>query len=686
MAKDLLLEIGTEEIPAHFMPAILAQLEKAAASAFSDLRIAYETIKVVGTPRRIALMMSGVAEQQSDNDIESKGPSVQVAFDSENKPTKAAIGFARGKKIAVEDLVIKDGYIYAMVHEVGQPTAELLPQALPQLITALSFPKNMRWADLTAKFVRPVKWFVALYGSEVVPFTLFNVPSGRNTRGHRFLSQGELIIENAADYLRVMDDAFVVVDPKERRRRIRTQIEELAAKQGGQAEITEDLLEEVTFLVEYPTALCGRFEEKYLKLPPETVITPMREHQRYFPVKDAFGKLLPLFITVRNGGSEYLQTVQHGNERVLRARLADAQFFFEEDRKIKLSDRVEKLKTVVFQEGLGTMYDKTQRLIKLGEFICNAVGQGDLAVVKRAAQLAKADLVTGMVCEFTELQGVMGREYALLDGESEQTAAAIYEHYLPRFAGDALPTSAQGRIVSLADKLDNIVATFSRGLVPTGSQDPYALRRQALGCVNTLLAAGYSLSLRALTEYEMDLLAITDTAKRTEIMRNVREFFGLRMKNVLADENVRYDIVDAVMAGELDDACEVYRKAHTLADYLTKQDMTKDIQAFVRVANLAQKADGSGEVEESLLQSGEETALYRTYQSCAAAAHTALAAKEYAAVIDALRKLTPAIEAFFEKVMVMDKDERIKQNRLALLQNITALTAKIADFGKIVLA
>lgn len=682
MAKDLLLEIGTEEIPAHFMPGILAQIEKSAADKFTELRIAYDSVRAVGTPRRIALIMQGVADKQSDNDVASKGPSVQVAFDKDNKPTKAAEGFARGKKIAVEDLKVKDGYIYAMVHEVGQPTKTVLPEVLSSLITGLSFPKNMRWADLDMKFIRPIKWIAALYGSDVVPFEVFNVSSGNKTRGHRFLSQGEAVIADAADYMQVMADNFVVVDHEVRRQQIRQQIEELASQKGGKAEISDDLLEEVTFLVEYPTALCGMFEEKYLQLPPEAVITPMREHQRYFPVKDSVGNLMPLFITVRNGGTEHLEIVQHGNERVLRARLADAQFFFEEDRKVKLIDRLEKLKTAVFQEGLGTMFDKTERLVKLGEFISVAVKKGDLAVVKRAALLAKTDLVTGMVCEFTELQGVMGRAYALLDGESRETSEAIYEHYLPRFAGDELPSSDEGRIISIADKIDNVVATFSRGLVPTGSQDPYALRRQALGIVNTLLSAGYSLPLQALTAYEMDLLAINDAEKRAEIMQNVREFFGLRLKNVLADEDVRYDIVDAVLAGNLNDVYDVYKKAKALADCLAKQDLTKDIQAFVRVANLAQKAETVDEVNEALFNTDEEAALYAAYSKAAA---STVEERDYTAVIAAICQLTPTIENFFNNVMVMDKDEKVKNNRLALLAKITKLTANIADFGKIVL-
>jgi len=683
MAKNLLLEIGTEEIPAHFMPGILAQIKKAAEEKFAQLRIACENVRAVGTPRRIALMISGAAEKQADKDTKSKGPSVQAAFDAAGQPTKAAAGFARSKKVAVQDLVAKDGYVYARVHEAGLPTVELLQKALPELILNLSFPKNMRWGDLDAKFVRPVKWVAALFGEDVVPFTVFNVRSGRTTRGHRFLSRGEVSIASASDYESVMREHFVMVDPAARSEEIRRQIEELAALKGGRAEITADLLEEVTFLVEYPTALCGAFEEKYLQLPPEAVITPMREHQRYFPVKDAAGRLLPLFITVRNGGREHLDTVQHGNERVLRARLADAQFFFEEDCKVKLIDRLEKLKTVVFQEGMGSIYDKANRLVELSEFLRQTVQKGDAAVIKRAALLAKTDLVTGMVCEFTELQGIMGRAYALLNGEPKSAAEAIYEHYLPRFAGDALPQTDEGRLIGIADKIDNIIATFSRGLVPTGSQDPYALRRQALGIVNILLDAKYTLSLQTLARREMDLLRIEDEEKRNETLRNIKEFFNLRIKNVLTDEAVRYDVIDAVLSGDTDDLYGVYLKAHALDSLLRERDLTKDIQAFVRAGNLAKKTAPSP-VEPALFTAREEAALYEAYKDVAQKA--AAAGRDYKRVVEIFTELTKTIDVFFDKVMVMDKDEKIKNNRLALLANVTALICQVADFSKIVSA
>lgn len=685
MRKDLLLEIGTEEIPARFMPGILAQLSAAAQAKFTDLRIEFAAVRTLGTPRRMVLLVNGLADKQQDISSEHKGPSIKVAFDNEGKPTKAGSGFARGQKVAVEDLVVKDGYVYAMVHENGQATVEILAKVLPELIQGLNFPKNMHWADLDMKFVRPIKWLVALFGDAVIPFSLAGITSGNISRGHRFLGSSSVKIADPESYESVMQNNFVIVDQAVREQMIKEQIEKLAAANGGKAEISEDLLEEVVYLVEYPTALCGKFEEKYLALPPETVITPMREHQRYFPVMDAKGKLLPLFITVRNGGAEHISIVQHGNERVLRARLADAEFFFNEDRKVKLVNRLEKLKTVVFQEGLGTIYDKTLRLQKMAEFLLLEFGAAAtiLPTVERAALLAKTDLVTGMVCEFTELQGVMGKAYALLDGETPEVAEAIYEHYLPRFAGDILPSTLAGQVVSIADKIDNIIATFSRGLVPTGSQDPYALRRQALGIVNILLQAKCQISLRALVMKSLDLLAINDNEVREKIYCDAREFFVLRLKNILSDEKIRYDIVDSVLAAETDNLYGAYLRAKAMNTVLTQGDMTKEIQAFVRAGNLAQKS-ASTVVSVDLFNSNAEKSLYEEYISTAIAVDSLIDGNDFVGAIEALADLAQPIDDFFAAVMVMDKDEAIRNNRLALLKLISNLIGRIADFAKIV--
>lgn len=686
MSKTLLLEIGTEEVPAHVMPGILSQLKENAAKTFEELRIEYKNIKTLGTPRRSALLVEGLAEQQADLSKENRGPAVNIAFDADGNPTKAAQGFARGQGVKPEELVTKDGYVYAMVHEKGGQTVDLLGDTLKGLVDGLNFPNNMHWADLDYKFIRPLRWLVALYGQDVIDFEVANVKSGRTSRGHRFLSEGDFEIANAEDYVEACRKASIIVDQNERCEMIRQQIAEVAAANGGQAEVNEDLLEEVLYLVEYPTALCGKFDEKYLALPAEAVITPMRDHQRYFPVlKD--GQLLPLFITIRNGGKEHLETVQHGNERVLRARLEDAQFFFDEDRKKTLEQHGEKLKTVVFQDGLGTIYDKALRLEVLAGYIADAIGadEQDKKDAVRAAKLAKADLVTGMVTEFTELQGVMGREYALLDGETKAVAQAIDEHYMPRFAGDSQPASVAGRIVSLADKIDTIVGTFSRGLIPTGSQDPFALRRQALGIVNMLKEAQYHISLSQLVAKAMELLKIADAGQQAKLQNDVADFMKLRLKNVLADAGIRYDVVDAVFV-TVDDIYGVFLRAQAVNEAV-KQDMEKTIQAFVRTGNIARKAeDVQAAVEADILAEQVEKDLYKAYEVAASKVEKEIATQDYAGAIATLSQLAAPIDAFFDGVMVMDKDEKIKNNRLGLLKLVDNLICQVADFSKIVLA
>ena len=686
MSKTLLLEIGTEEVPAHVMPGILSQLKENAAKTFEELRIEYKNIKTLGTPRRSALLVEGLAERQADLSKENRGPAVNIAFDADGNPTKAAQGFARGQGVKPEELVTKDGYVYAMVHEKGGQTVDLLGDTLKGLVDGLNFPNNMHWADLDYKFIRPLRWLVALYGQDVIDFEVANVKSGRTSRGHCFLSEGDFEIANAEDYVEACRKASIIVDQNERCEMIRQQIAEVAAANGGQAEVNEDLLEEVLYLVEYPTALCGKFDEKYLALPAEAVITPMRDHQRYFPVlKD--GQLLPLFITIRNGGKEHLETVQHGNERVLRARLEDAQFFFDEDRKKTLEQHGEKLKTVVFQDGLGTIYDKALRLEVLAGYIADAIGanEQDKKDAVRAAKLAKADLVTGMVTEFTELQGVMGREYALLDGETKAVAQAIDEHYMPRFAGDSQPASVAGRIISLADKIDTIVGTFSRGLIPTGSQDPFALRRQALGIVNMLKEAQYHISLSQLVAKAMELLNIADAGQQAKLQNDVADFMKLRLKNVLADAGIRYDVVDAVFV-TVDDIYGVFLRAQAVNEAV-KQDMEKTIQAFVRTGNIARKAeDVQAAVETDLLAEQVEKDLCKAYEAAASKVEKEIVAQDYAGAIATLSQLAAPIDAFFDGVMVMDKDEKIKNNRLGLLKLVDNLICQVADFSKIVLA
>ncbi len=686
MSKNLLLEIGTEEIPAHAMPPILNQLKDLAEKNLKESRINFGAVETFGTPRRLTLLVKDVAENQADVEEEKRGPSVKIALDAAGNYTKAAVGFARGQKVNPENLITKDGYIYAVIHEKGKSSAEIFQTLLPKIICELSFPNNMHWGNLDFKFIRPLRWIVALFGAEIISFEVANVKSGKTSRGHRTLSDGDFEIDSADSYISDCEKHFVIVDQNKRRAMIVEQIEKVATARGGKAEISDELLEEVLYLVEYPTALSGDFETKYLKLPPEAVITPMRDHQRYFPVKTADGKLMPIFITVRNGGSDYLEIVQHGNERVLKARLEDAQFFFNEDRKKTLNEHREKLKTVVFQEGLGSVYEKTERLVKLSEKICEMLGDkisvDDKKNVLRAAEISKADLVTGMVTEFTELQGVMGREYAKLDGENIEVATAIDEHYMPRFAGDSQPKTTAGKILSLADKIDNLVATFSRGLIPTGSQDPFALRRQALGIVNLLNEAHWAISISEIVELAMDLLKVTDSVGREKIQNDVAEFMRLRVKNFLSN-SARYDVIDAVI-GNVDDIYILTLKAAALENFLQTPDAVKNIQSFVRVSNLAKKSD-SVDVDETLIKLEAEQKLYHAFNAVKVVAGELVAKKDFNGALDAAKKLSAPIDSFFDSVMVMDENLEIRKNRLALLKSIDNLLAEIADFSKLVI-
>ena len=680
MKRDLLFEIGTEEIPAHVMPHLLEDLAQLAETMLKEHRLSYEKVRTLGTPRRAALIVTGLAERQEDVNTETRGPSVAIAFDADGNPTKAGAGFARGQGVDPSALIQRDGYVYASVHESGAATAELLTSLLPDLVRAIPLPNSMRWGDLDFRFIRPIRWFVALYGTEIVPFTLAGVTSGNHSRGHRTLAPADFVITSAADYEAACEKAYIIVDPERRRAMICEQITETAKAYGGTAEITPDLLEEVLYLVEYSTALSGSFEEKYLALPAEAVITPMRDHQRYFPVKAADGSLLPAFITVRNGGKAHLDVVAHGNERVLRARLADAQFFFDEDRRKSLAEHREKLKTVVFQRGLGSMYEKTVRLMALTTAIVEEMAEGDaddaaLADARRAAELSKADLVTGMVTEFTELQGIMGREYALLDGEDPAVARAIDEQYMPRFAGDELPQTPLGVALSVADKIDNIVGTFSQGRIPTGSQDPFGLRRQALGLVLMLIEQESTMLLSDLVDEACDLYDLEEFRDKMQVY--VADFIRLRLKNVLSERGVRYDVQEAVL-GDVDLVADVPVRAAYVERLLASEGGEALVQSFVRVGNIARSVTG-GTVDPALFKAEEEGALLSAYQVAA----TARAEGED--TLPAEQALGKAINAFFDAVMVMDKDARVKENRLSLLKMIDDYLLETADYSKIVL-
>ncbi|MDU7927222.1 MAG: glycine--tRNA ligase subunit beta [Veillonella sp.] len=687
MAKDLLFEIGAEEIPAGFMPNILGfmpnilgQLKQLAETKLNDAHLPFESIATYGTPRRLALIVKGLADTSAEISERHKGPSASIAYDADGNATKAAIGFARGKGLDVADLVVEDGYIYAETKTAGVPAKDIVTDMLPQLITGLNFPKSMHWGNLDAKFVRPVRWLVALLDEEVIPVEFATVKSGNVTRGHRFLGADEITIKNAASYVDTLKENFVMVDQDARRELISKQLHDMAASKNASIVWDDDLLEEINYLVEWPTALCGGFEESYLALPDAAIITPMKDHQRYFPLVDQNGKLLPMFLTVRNGSNHSIEVVQAGNERVLRARLDDAKFFFNEDRKKPLIDRQDGLTKIVFQEGLGNLADKTERLLKLGRVFGEECGlHEDAAVVlERATELAKTDLTTGMVTEFTELQGVMGKEYALLDGESPEVAEAIFEQYLPRFAGDVLPQTEAGKVLSIIDKVDNIVATFSRGLIPTGSQDPYALRRQTIGILNILLGSEWNISLRPIFKASMELLNVA-ADKQEELLNQVEEFFTLRLKNIFLDREVPHHVIDLLLSNnELSVA-----DAEGLVNALLANRIDENVelvQAYTRMYNLVKDVEYTG-VNSDLLKEDAEKALFEAASKASEASLAAWEANDYNAVVAVPATLVPAINKFFEDVMVMDKDEAIKANRLQLVRLAYSVMAIIGDIS-----
>ena len=680
MAKDLLFEIGAEEIPAGFMPNILGQLKTLAETKLNDAHLPFESIATYGTPRRLALIVKGLADASAEISERHKGPSASIAYDADGNATKAAIGFARGKGLDVADLVVEDGYIFAETKTAGVPAKDIVTDMLPQLITGLNFPKSMHWGNLDAKFVRPVRWLVALLDEEVIPVEFATVKSGNVTRGHRFLGADEITIKNAASYVDTLKENFVMVDQDARRELISKQLHDMAASKNASIVWDDDLLEEINYLVEWPTALCGGFEESYLALPDAAIITPMKDHQRYFPLVDQDGKLLPMFLTVRNGSDHSIEVVQAGNERVLRARLDDAKFFFNEDRKKPLIDRQDGLTKIVFQEGLGNLADKTERLLKLGRVFGEECGlHEDAAVVlERATELAKTDLTTGMVTEFTELQGVMGKEYALLDGESPEVAEAIFEQYLPRFAGDVLPQTEAGKVLSIIDKVDNIVATFSRGLIPTGSQDPYALRRQTIGILNILLGSEWNISLRPIFKASMELLNVA-ADKQEELLSQVEEFFTLRLKNIFLDREVPHHVIDLLLSNnELSVA-----DAEGLVNALLANRIDENVelvQAYTRMYNLVKDVEYTG-VNSDLLKEDAEKALFEAASKASEASLAAWEANDYNAVVAVPATLVPAINKFFEDVMVMDKDEAIKANRLQLVRLAYSVMAIIGDIS-----
>lgn len=686
MNNYLLLEIGVEELPSRFGQTTLDQIENNLSKLLKEERINFDNIEKYATPRRLTFVIKNLADKATDLEEEVKGPAKKIAVDADGNFTKPALGFMKSKGLDTENVYFKQlgnaEYLFGTIKQEGKHTSEVLKTIVPEAIKNVTFPKAMRWGGKNMRFARPIRWMVALLNNEVLDIDLEGIKSSNITRGHRFLGEKEFEVNSVEEYFEKLDKNFVVLDQHKRKEMIRKQAVEVAKSLGGEVELDEDLLEEITFLVEYPTAFYGEFDEEYVKLPKEVVTTPMKEHQRYFPVlKD--GKLLPNFIAVRNGDSNRIDLVKAGNEKVLRARLADALFFYHEDTKKPLESFVDKLQTVVFQAKLGTVYDKTLRIEKLSQVILNELNMTESKEnTLRAAKLCKADLVTNMVFEFTELQGIMGRDYAQVSGENEEVCQGIFEHYLPRFAGDILPETNTGIALSIADKLDSIAGFFAIGIKPSGSQDPYALRRQALGILSILLDRKLSVNLNNLINAALDNYSNLEFNKE-EVASQIVEFFVERVKNLFKDLGIRYDVIDAVLNNNLDDISDIHTRALELNRWLQKDELVEMLTAFNRVATLAEKAT-TDIVKEDLLKEDAEIKLYNGFKEIKSNVESLLLDKKYNEALDAFATLRPLVDNLFDNVMVMDKDEAIKENRLGLLKQIYSTMLTICDLSKIV--
>lgn len=684
----LAFEIGVEEIPAFDLDSANKQLEKMVPAAFADARIPYDSIEIHSSPRRLIVMAYGVADATEALVEEYKGPAAKIAFDADGNPTKAAIGFARGKGLSPENLerreVTGTEYVFATKNIPATPVADLLPDVLAGFITAIKWPRSCRWAAYREYFVRPVRWIVAMLDDVVLPVSFAGAESSNFTMGHRVLAPGKHTVDTAANLLDVIRAAYVIPTQAERERIIREGVAAIEAETGFTADLPAKTLLEVVNLSEYPQPLVSIFDEEFLQVPEEIIVDAMLMHQRYFPLYDAAGKLTNKFIIVSNGNPECAATIIDGNERVVRARLDDAKFFYEEDLKHPLESYIEKLDKVVFQESLGTVRQKAERLEKLaGALSADAqLSAADAADAQRAARLCKADLVTNAVIEFTSVQGVMGSYYAAASGETPQVAQAIGQHYQPRFAGDALPDTTVGKLVALADKLDTICGLFAVGQGPTGSSDPFALRRSAIGIVN-MLETGLAISLAAAIDESLASFAAQGVAFDAAAVRaEVVDFFVTRTKVMLRDGGVNADTIDAVLAAGVEEPAVISQRAHALEDARANDAETFDnlATAYARANNL-RKPELGEDVDDALLTEPER-ALAGAVATAEQAVASALASDDFAAALSQLAALRAPIDGFFADVMVMDEDAVLRDNRLRLLNRFVAVFANVADFGK----
>ena len=676
MVKNLLVELGLEEMPAYVVTPSMKQLRDKMGAFLTDHRLTFEKIEMFSTPRRLAVRVVGLADKQSDLTEDFKGPSKKIALDADGNFTKAAEGFVRGKGLTVEDITFREikgeEYVYVTKEEVGRPVEEIIP-AVTEVLQALTFPVSMHWANNTFEYIRPVHTLTVLLDEQAFDLDFLDIKSGRTSRGHRFLGQ-ETQIASADSYEDDLRAQFVITNPIERENMIVEQIRALEQKHGVSIEIDEDLLNEVLNLVEYPTAFLGNFDAKYLEVPEEVLVTSMKEHQRYFVVRDSQGKLLPHFISVRNGNAEHLENVIKGNEKVLVARLEDGEFFWREDQKLAIADLVEKLSNVTFHEKIGSLAEHMERTGKIAALLAQEAGLDaeETADLARAAAIYKFDLLTGMVGEFDELQGIMGEKYALLAGENAAVAAAIREHYMPTSADGELPDTKVGAVLALADKLDTILSFFSVGLIPSGSNDPYALRRATQGVVRILDKFGWNIDLAQLLGRLYDLKFDSLNYDNQEA---VLDFFRARVEKMM-DRSIPKDIVTAVLQGTHFVVRDLVETAALLAEKAKEDNFKSAVESLSRVFNLAEKAQGQTAINPALFENQEEKDL-------AAAIEAVELTSDLAANLDQLFALSPVIDAFFEHTMVMAEDEAVRNNRLALLVSLTAKAGQMAQFNQI---
>lgn len=679
----LLFEIGLEELPAHVINQSLSQMESLAAELLNDYRIRYEKIESCGAPRRLTLMISGLAEQQTAATEEIKGPPQDIAL-KDGKLTQAALGFLRKNNASETDIHWQEfqekNYLYLFREIESLPSKKLLPEILTAILQRLRFPKLMRWGSSSQLFVRPIHWLVALLDEKAIPLSFAGIESGRTTRGHRFLGKGNLSINSPADYLAILEADYVFADGRKRRKIILDKIREFEDKHNFQVVIDSDLLEEIVNLVDYPVPFVGSFPQEYLELPEEVIITPMQEHQRYFPVRDRNGKLLARFVGVSNNPN--LERIISGNEKVLVARLADARFFYHEDMKYELEQYNEKLKKVIFQEDIGTVYQKLERVRDLALEIGQLwqINSAEMDILQKAATLSKADLATQIVSEFPELQGIMGRNYALAQGLPREVAMAIEEHYRPIAADGQLPETPSGKILALADKLDTLTSAFAVKLTASGSQDPYGLRRQAMGIVRILLDTKLPLDLKSLVEKNYDRLQKSFITKE-ELWRQTREFLELRLRNALSE--YRYDILDAAVSAEEIDVYEIAKMA-TALDHIRKSESYAGLIAgYKRANNLAEKNPTDQMPNAKLFTEEAESKLYQSWLEIESAFTKAVKEQNYIHALELFSGLEQPINTFFDKVMVMVEDDAVRQNRLALLGFIVSRIRPLVDLSKL---